>query len=92
MQVDQYIHRMLVEEDAKNSAESNELFHASGDAGEKLYKKGDFAKSHIPSLEGYILQKVLKGHLLCILMPAGLTDIIMDTILLGWYVSRHFGT
>lgn len=57
--VDQYIHRMLVEEDANNSTESNdELFHASGDAGRKLYKKGDFAQSRIPNLEGYILQKV----------------------------------
>lgn len=60
-QVDQLIHRILVEEDAKASGESNEeLFHASGDAGEKLYKKGDFAKSQISKLDIYLLRKVWK--------------------------------
>ncbi|KAL6277634.1 hypothetical protein ACE6H2_021235 [Prunus campanulata] len=58
-QVDQLIHRILVEEDAKNSGESNEeLFHASADVGEKLYKKGDFAKSQISKLDIYLLRKV----------------------------------
>lgn len=67
-QVDQYIHRILAEEDVNNSMESNdELFHASADAGNKLYKKGDFAKSGISSLDVYLLQKVQKG-LLCILI------------------------
>ncbi|CAK9167124.1 unnamed protein product [Ilex paraguariensis] len=57
--VDQYIHRLLVEEDAKNSQEGNKmLFHATADAGEKLYKKGDFAKSQISSLDVYLLKKV----------------------------------
>ncbi|XP_059641128.1 protein IN CHLOROPLAST ATPASE BIOGENESIS, chloroplastic-like [Cornus florida] len=57
--VDQYIHRILVEEDATNSQESNnELFHASGVAGEKLYKKGDFAESQISNLDAYLLRKV----------------------------------
>ncbi|CAB4314627.1 unnamed protein product [Prunus armeniaca] len=57
--VDQLIHRILVEEDAKNSGESNdELFHASADVGEKLYKKGDFAKSQISKLDIYLLRKV----------------------------------
>ncbi|PQP92538.1 uncharacterized protein Pyn_04329 [Prunus yedoensis var. nudiflora] len=52
-------HRILVEEDAKNSGESNEeLFHASADVGEKLYKKGDFAKSQISKLDIYLLRKV----------------------------------
>ncbi|GFY86479.1 hypothetical protein Acr_05g0001180 [Actinidia rufa] len=42
--VDQYIHRILVEEDAKNSQESdNELFHAAADAGETIYKKAVLA-------------------------------------------------
>lgn len=60
-QVDQLIHRILVEEDAKASGESNEeLFHASGDVGEKLYKKGDFAKSQISKLDIYLLRKVRK--------------------------------
>ncbi|KAK3003538.1 hypothetical protein RJ639_019547 [Escallonia herrerae] len=57
--VDQYIHRILVEEDANNSRESkDEVFHAAGDAGKKLYKKGDFVKSQISSLDVYLLQKV----------------------------------
>ncbi|XP_047315511.1 protein IN CHLOROPLAST ATPASE BIOGENESIS, chloroplastic-like [Impatiens glandulifera] len=57
--VDQYIHRILVEEDAKNSHDSeNELFLAAADAGEKFYKKGDFAASKASSLEAYILRKV----------------------------------
>ncbi|GMY11791.1 protein IN CHLOROPLAST ATPASE BIOGENESIS, chloroplastic-like [Fagus crenata] len=57
--VDQFIHRLLVEEDAKNSPESNdELFHSSADAGEKFYKKGDYAKSQISNLDVYLLRKV----------------------------------
>ncbi|XP_045795964.1 protein IN CHLOROPLAST ATPASE BIOGENESIS, chloroplastic-like [Trifolium pratense] len=57
--VDQYIHRILVEEDAKDSQERNEeLFHASADAGEKLYRKGDFAESGVSNLDGYLLKKV----------------------------------
>ncbi|PSR87966.1 hypothetical protein CEY00_Acc30996 [Actinidia chinensis var. chinensis] len=57
--VDQYIHRILVEEDAKNSQESdNELFRAAADAGEKIYKKGDFAASKISNFDTYLLKKV----------------------------------
>ncbi|KAK6946089.1 hypothetical protein RJ641_013633 [Dillenia turbinata] len=57
--VDQYIHRLLVEEDARNSNEKRaELFDASSDAGEKLYKKGDFAESQIANLDVYLLKKV----------------------------------
>ncbi|KAL2987868.1 hypothetical protein AAZX31_11G052700 [Glycine max] len=57
--VDQFIHRMLVEEDAKNGQERNEeVFYASGDAGEKLYRKGDFAESGISNLDVYLLKKV----------------------------------
>lgn len=56
------MHRMLVEEDAKNSSERNdELFHAAADAGEKLYRKGDYAKSQISNLDGYLLKKVYTG-------------------------------
>lgn len=64
IQVDQFIHRLLVEEDANNSPESNEeLFHASADAGEKLYRKGDYAKSKISNLDVYLLKEVQKGSL-----------------------------
>lgn len=59
-QVDQFINRILVEEDALGSAKSsNELFHALGDVGDKIYRKGDFAKSNASSLDVYLLQKVL---------------------------------
>lgn len=67
MQVDQLIHRILAEEDADNSREINdELFHASGDAGEKLYKKGDFAKSQLSNIDAYLLRKV-RNDFYCIL-------------------------
>ncbi|XP_076936484.1 protein IN CHLOROPLAST ATPASE BIOGENESIS, chloroplastic-like [Bidens hawaiensis] len=57
--VDQYIHRILVEEDANGSNEGvDQLFQASGVVGEKLYTKGDFAKSVNPNLDVYLLQKV----------------------------------
>ncbi|KAJ1414482.1 hypothetical protein SESBI_18728 [Sesbania bispinosa] len=57
--VDQFIHRILVEEDAKIIQERNEeLFYASADAGEKLYRKGDFADSGISNLDVYLLKKV----------------------------------
>uniref|UniRef100_A0A803NQ14 Fe2OG dioxygenase domain-containing protein n=1 Tax=Cannabis sativa TaxID=3483 RepID=A0A803NQ14_CANSA len=56
--VDQLIHRILVEADTENSSEnSDELFHASGDLGEKLYTKGDFAKSQISNLDVYLLKQ-----------------------------------
>lgn len=59
MQVDQYIHRILVEEDAKSLEEKNEeLFSASADTGKKFYEKGDFAASQIASIETYLLKKV----------------------------------
>ncbi|KAF5463767.1 hypothetical protein F2P56_013903 [Juglans regia] len=57
--VDLFMHRILVEEDANNSSESNGvLFHAAADAGEKLYRKGDYAKSQISNLDVYLLKKV----------------------------------
>lgn len=56
--VDQFIHRLLVEEDANNSPGNDELFHASADAGEKLYRKGDYVKSQISNLDVYLLRKV----------------------------------
>lgn len=57
--VDQFIHRILVEEDAKDIQERNdELFYASANVGEKLYRKGDFAESGISNLDSYLLKKV----------------------------------
>ncbi|PIM99266.1 hypothetical protein CDL12_28241 [Handroanthus impetiginosus] len=57
--VEQYINRMLVEEDVKSSQERNEeLFYALADAGNKFYEKGDFAASQIPTLDTYLLKKV----------------------------------
>ncbi|XP_010270372.1 PREDICTED: uncharacterized protein LOC104606724 isoform X1 [Nelumbo nucifera] len=57
--VDQYIHRILVEEDANNTQESNDkLFTASSEAGNKLYRRGDLAESQVASLDVYLLKKV----------------------------------
>ncbi|XP_044488983.1 protein IN CHLOROPLAST ATPASE BIOGENESIS, chloroplastic-like isoform X2 [Mangifera indica] len=57
--VEQYIHRILVEEDVHLSQESNgELFQAASEAGKKLYRRGDFAESQIKSLDSYLLKKV----------------------------------
>ncbi|XP_021887292.1 uncharacterized protein LOC110806681 [Carica papaya] len=57
--VDQYIQRILVEEDANGLNKSkDELYHASAEAGEKLYKRGDFAESRIGSLDSYLLKEV----------------------------------
>ena len=61
IQVDQYIHRILAEEDANHSEKRNdELFHALDDVGKKLYRKGDFAESQLSDLDVYLLRKVLK--------------------------------
>ncbi|XWS68046.1 hypothetical protein CRYUN_Cryun04dG0056700 [Craigia yunnanensis] len=57
--VDQYIHRILVEEDSNKLHGSNgELFHASSEVGKKLYTRGDFAESRISNLDVYLLKKV----------------------------------
>ncbi|KAH8519677.1 hypothetical protein H0E87_001198 [Populus deltoides] len=57
--VDQYMHRILVEEDANNFNESNgELFHTASEVGEKLYRRGDFAESRIANFDGYLLKAV----------------------------------
>lgn len=57
--VDQYIHRILVEEDADDAQLTRGgLWEASAQAGGKLYKKGDFAESEIGDLDSYILKKV----------------------------------
>ncbi|XP_030552264.1 protein IN CHLOROPLAST ATPASE BIOGENESIS, chloroplastic [Rhodamnia argentea] len=56
--VDQYIHRILVEEDANSQNGSDELYRASSEAGKELYNKGDFAKSQIKNLEVYLLKEV----------------------------------
>ncbi|KAF9623066.1 hypothetical protein IFM89_036202 [Coptis chinensis] len=57
--VDQYIHRILVEEDANNSDGSNgQLYNISSEAGKELYIRGDFAESRIANLDVYLLKKV----------------------------------
>lgn len=59
IQVDQFIHRILVEEDVSKPEESSqEIFSAAGEAGKKLYSKGDFAKSRLMDLDAYLLRKV----------------------------------
>ncbi|KAL0891493.1 hypothetical protein Bca101_015476 [Brassica carinata] len=61
IQVDEYIHRILVEEDAK---ELSELYIASEEAGEKLYKKGAFAESQIDNLDVGLFPDVLERKVL----------------------------
>ncbi|GLU20048.1 hypothetical protein SLE2022_362640 [Rubroshorea leprosula] len=57
--VDQFLHRILVEDDAGNCLKgSGKLFHAAASAGEELYKKGDFAKSQISDIDVYLMRKV----------------------------------
>ncbi|KAL8168281.1 hypothetical protein V2J09_009780 [Rumex salicifolius] len=57
--VDQYIHRLLVEEDALNCKESpTTLYDCSAEAGKKLYVKGDFANLDMLDLDAYLLRKV----------------------------------
>lgn len=61
LQVDQFIHRILVEEDASNHQGSNDkLWDASSDAGRKLYKKGDLVESGIADVDTYLLSKVYR--------------------------------
>ena len=60
--MDQYIHRLLAEEDIKGPQERNdELFHVSVGAEEKLYQKGDFAASGLSSVDTYLIKKVAPG-------------------------------
>ncbi|KAK9689821.1 hypothetical protein RND81_09G083700 [Saponaria officinalis] len=60
--IDQYIHRILVEEDASFPTGGNkELFEASGAAGTKLYSEGNFTESQMPNVDTYLLRKVLKS-------------------------------
>ncbi|CAL9233623.1 unnamed protein product [Arabidopsis halleri] len=57
--VDQFIHRILVEEDVSKPEESSqEILNAVGEAGVKLYSKGDFASSRLMDLDAYLLRKV----------------------------------
>lgn len=57
--VDQYIHRMLVEEDANNfQGNTGNLWEAASEVGPKFYKKGDLVKSGIADLDIYLLKKV----------------------------------
>ncbi|KAJ3671715.1 hypothetical protein LUZ60_007794 [Juncus effusus] len=56
--VDQYIHRMLVEEDLRESESSEKIFNASGEFGTNIYKRGDAKETDISNLDSYILKKV----------------------------------
>ncbi|KAL5987699.1 hypothetical protein ACLOJK_035449 [Asimina triloba] len=51
--------KILVEEDAKNSQETNgKLFESSSIAGEKLYQRGDYAEAKLANLDVYLSKKV----------------------------------
>ncbi|CAN0900933.1 Protein IN CHLOROPLAST ATPASE BIOGENESIS, chloroplastic [Linum grandiflorum] len=56
--VDQFMHRILVEEDANGISKGNDdIFDAAVGAG-NIYSKGDFADSRISDPDVYILKKV----------------------------------
>lgn len=89
-QVEQYINRILLEEDVKNPEERNEdLFYASAENGNKFYEKGDFAASRISSLEAFLLTKVMQGKLLSV---STLADLTKHLSFPGRFVSRHIRT
>lgn len=56
-QVNQYIHRILVEADI-NPDTGDDLWSAVGEAGKNLYTKGDFKESQLADLDIYLLKKV----------------------------------
>ena len=48
-----------MEEDISKPEESSQvIFDAAGEAGKKLYSKGDFARSELMDLDLYLLRKV----------------------------------
>ncbi|XP_015690383.1 protein IN CHLOROPLAST ATPASE BIOGENESIS, chloroplastic [Oryza brachyantha] len=55
--VNQYIHRMLVEADVTTD-NTDDLWSAVGAAGKNLYTKGDFKESQMADLDAYLLKKV----------------------------------
>lgn len=55
-----------MEEDISKPEESSQvIFDAAGEAGKKLYSKGDFARSELMDLDLYLLRKV---HMLNVLI------------------------
>jgi hypothetical protein len=56
-QVNQYIHRILVEADI-NGYSGDDFWSAVGQAGNNLYNKGDFKESQASELDVYLLKKV----------------------------------
>ncbi|ESQ46276.1 hypothetical protein EUTSA_v10000243mg [Eutrema salsugineum] len=51
--------RILMEEDVSKPEESSQvIFDAAGEAGKKIYSKGDFARSELMDLDIYLLRKV----------------------------------
>ncbi|KAI5054442.1 hypothetical protein GOP47_0030661 [Adiantum capillus-veneris] len=55
--IDQYIHRLLVEEDASKDETRNTLNRCEA-AGVSLYKQGDFSNSKLPNVQSYLIKKV----------------------------------
>lgn len=55
--IDQYIHRLLVEEDCSKDGAGNVLNRCEA-AGVSLYKQGDFTNSKMPTVQAYLMKKV----------------------------------
>jgi hypothetical protein len=71
-QVNQYIHRILVEADSSAkggddlwSAVRDDLWSAVGEAGGNIYKRGDFKESQMADLDVYLLKKVERCTSVC---------------------------
>lgn len=91
--MDQFIHRILVEEDISKPEESNqEIFDAAGEAGKRLYSKGGFARSRLMDLDAYLLRKVHILNLLILFSALVCQDMIISFVISGWTVSGFFRT
>uniref|UniRef100_A0A453JC93 Uncharacterized protein n=1 Tax=Aegilops tauschii subsp. strangulata TaxID=200361 RepID=A0A453JC93_AEGTS len=70
--VNQYIHRILVEADSRAesgddlwSAVREDLWSAVGEAGPNIYKRGDLKESQTADLDVYLLKKVERYTSVC---------------------------
>lgn len=84
--MDQFIQRILVEEDALGSLECNsKLYDASADAGKELYTKGDLAKSKLPTIDAYLLKKAMLEKSVVSFWPR--LNCLIDKLFSGWLIS-----
>ncbi|KAG0454802.1 hypothetical protein HPP92_023751 [Vanilla planifolia] len=92
--VDQYICRLLAEEDAKGLHRNNEkLWEVADSVGKELYRKGGFLESGIADLDVYLLKKVgvfpdvLERKIACYLEKG---DYVSALVTGEFYTRNHF--